>query len=421
MALDKDGKPLPKGITYRPKENRYMGRFMYHGQPFITYGKTVKETQKLLNDLRYEVEHGIYFKEDSVTFSAWFEIWLKDYKESTVKMGTVTVYRQNYNAYVKDIFGKKQLRDIRTDHIQRFYNGMSSKGYSNNTLETCRAVLNGAFSQAVKNGVLRKNPVENTTLPKNNKKGTIRVMTEYEQKIFLEYARDTEYYPLYELALSTGMRSGEIRGLQWSEVDFDKKTIHVAHTLVYLNSRYYLETPKTASSDRFIPMLDNVYNLLKEIRKKQLEERSYMGEYWNPLPELENLVFTNSSGCPINRDRFKKKLDRLIQKINDDGIPFAHITPHTFRHTFATRSIERGIPPKVLQTILGHSTLAMTMDIYAHVLPDTKAEEMQKLQSLFSDSKNFVSDLCQNDCSEESNVVFLDYKVPQTLLKQGQN
>lgn len=417
MALDKDGKLLPKGITYRQNEERYMGRFMYHGQPFITYGKTVKETQKQLNELRYEVEHGIYFKDSSVTFSAWFEIWLKDYKEPTVKMGTVAVYRQNYNAYIKKNFGNKQLRDIRSDNIQRFYNGMAAKEYSHNTLETCRAVLNGAFTQAVRNGVIQKNPVENTILPKNNKKGTMRVMTEYEQKIFLEYAKNTEYYPIYELALSTGMRSGEIRGLQWPDVDFDKRTIHVSHTLVYLNGKYYLETPKTASSDRFIPMLDNVYTLLKEQRKKQLEEQSFLGDYWIPCTEFENLVFTNSSGRPINRDRFKKAMDNLIKRINKDGIPFAHITPHTFRHTFATRSIERGIPPKVLQTILGHSTLAMTMDIYAHVLPDTKAEEMQKLNSLFTDSENFVSDLCQNDCSMKSNVIFIDYKIPQSLIE----
>ena len=410
MALDKDGKLLPKGITYRESEDRYMGRFMYHGQPFTTYGKTVKETQKLLNDLRYEVEHEIYFKENSVTFSAWFEIWLKDYKEPTVKMGTVATYQQNYNAYIKKIFGNKQLRDIRSDAIQRFYNAMSAKEYSHNTLETCRAVLNGVFTQAVRNGIIQKNPVENTILPKNNGKGAIRVMTEYEQKLFLEYAKDTEYYPLYELALSTGMRSGEIRGLQWADVDFDKKEIHVAHTLVYLKGKYHLETPKTMSSDRIIPMLDNVSVLLKEQRKKQMEERSYMGEYWNPLPEFENLVFTNSVGNPINRDRFKKKMDNLIKKMNEDGIPFAHITPHTFRHTFATRSIERGIDPKVLQKILGHSTFAMTMDIYAHVLPNTKAEEMQKLNPLFSASEDFVSDLCQNDCSKKSNVVFLSCK-----------
>jgi integrase len=384
MAVETRGKPLPKGITYRQNEGRYMGRFMYHGQSFVAYGKTVKEAQKKLEELRYQVEHGIYFKEDSVTFSAWFEIWMRDYKEPSVKMGTVGTYRQIYNAYVSPVFGKKQLRDIRTDNIQRFYNWMAAEDYSNNTLQNCRAVLNGAFQQAVKNEIIQKNPVSNATLPRNNKKREISVMTLKEQKLFLQYARDTEFYPMYELALSTGMRSGELRGLHWNDIDFNKSLIHVTCTLTYQDGGYHIEPPKTSSSYRDIPMLDNVYELLKNRKKQQLQERMLMGELWKPLKGFENLVFTDMSGHPINRDRFKKSIDKIVKQINDDGIAFAHITPHTFRHSFATRSIENGIPPKVLQTILGHHDLATTMDTYAHVLPDTKVQEMQKLASIFA-------------------------------------
>lgn len=382
MALDKNGKPLPKGITYRSNEERYMGRFMYHGEAFTTYGKSVKETQKKLEQLRYEVEHGIYFKEGNVTFSAWFDIWIKDYKEPSVKKGTIGVYMQNYNAYIKNTFGNKQLRDVRTDSIQRFYNSMA-KTYSHNTLEICRAILNGVFSQAVKNEIIQKNPVSNAVLPKDNKKRSVRVMTETEQALFLKTAKGTRYYPLYELALSTGMRSGEIRGLKWSDVNFNEKIIHISSTLAYSNGTYYLDSPKTLSSERDIPMLDNVYALLKNQKKKQLEERMFWGEMWKQMAELENLVFTSETGGPIGRDRFKNAIDGVVKKINKSGIPFSHITPHTFRHTFATRSIEKGIPPKVLQTILGHNDLATTMDTYAHVLPDTKAEEMKKLAALF--------------------------------------
>ena len=108
-----------------------------------------------------------------------------------------------------------------------------------------------------------------------------------------------------------------------------------------------------------------------------------MGALWNPEKEFEDLVFTNVCGNPINRDCFRRDLDKIVKEIINDGIPFPQITPHTFRHTFATRSIERGIPYKVLQTIMGHSDLATTMDTYAHVLPDTKSEEMKKLENLF--------------------------------------
>lgn len=281
MALDKNGKKLPKGITYRQKENRYMGRFSHYGERYTVYGKTLREVKQNLNDMRYEVEHGTYIREESFTFEEWFEIWIRDYKEPSVKMGTIGVYRQNYNAYIKKVFGNRQLRDIRTDQIQRFYNGMAAKNYSHNTLEICRAVLNGAFSQAVKNEILRKNPVSNTVLPRDNKKGSARVMTMAEQTLFLNYATGTKYYALYEIALFTGMRSGELRGLRWEDVNFQEREIHVACTLTYQNGAYHLETPKTQTSDRIIPMMENVYELLKQQRKEQLKTRLSMGNFGN--------------------------------------------------------------------------------------------------------------------------------------------
>ena len=192
MAVDKNGKPLPKGINYRPKENRYMGRFMYHGESFTVYGKTLKETQK--------------------------------------------------------------------------------------------------------------NPVSNAVLLWNNKKKSMNVMTEHEQKLFLTYAKDSCFYPIYELALSTGMRNGELRRLQWTDVDFSTKIIH---TLIYWNKQYFFDSPKTASSERDIPILNNVYALLKQQQQLQRKKQLAMGELWLPPVGFENLVFTNQKSALVNRNRFK--------------------------------------------------------------------------------------------------------------------
>lgn len=377
-----DGKKLPRGITYRKSDGRYVGRFMYHGESYVTYGKTSKEAHKNLEKLHYQVMNGVYFKTDSILFDSWFKIWITDYKKPNSKAGTVNTYTQNYNAYIHPIFGKRQMRDIRTEHIQNFYNNLSNK-VSHNTLEVCRAVLNGMYMQAVRNELLQKNPVTNAVLPKNTKKHAAKVLSESEQCLFLRYAKESRFYPLYELALSTGMRSGELRGLQWSDIDFTNKIIHVTHTLVYYDGKTFLDSPKTQSSAREIPMLNNVERLLKQHRRFRFEYRAKMGALWNPEKEFEDLVFTNVCGNPINRDCFRRDLDKIVKEIINDGIPFPQITPHTFRHTFATRSIERGIPYKVLQTIMGHSDLATTMDTYAHVLPDTKSEEMKKLENLF--------------------------------------
>lgn len=383
MALDKNGKKLPKGITYRKNENRYMGRFMYNGQSYTTYGKTVRETVKQLEELKYEIEHKIYFKESDVIIDAWFNTWLNVYRGPHVKDGTIEVYTRTYNCYIQKTFGKRKLKDIRTDEIQKFYVSMAKK-YSRNTLESCRAVLNGMFQQAVILNMIQKNPVSYARLPRDTRQRHINVMTKMGQTVFLQYAKNSRHYPMYEIALFTGMRSGELRGLQWEDIDFEKNVIHVTHSLLYLNHAYRLGETKTPNSIRDIPMLPNVRKLLKQQRRSQLIERQEMGEFWNPDTEFKNLVFTNMTGNPINRDRFKKGIDRIVNKIQKDGISFPHITPHTFRHTFATRCIEQGIPPKVLQTIMGHKDLATTMDIYTHVLPNTKAEEIEKLNALIS-------------------------------------
>ena len=234
-------------------------------------------------------------------------------------------------------------------------------------------------------GLKKTAGVSHAILPKDFRHHSVKVLSISEQNLFLKYAKGTIFYPIYEIALSTGMRSGELRGLQWNDIDFDKGIIHVTHSLLYFNHiGYCLGATKTENSVRDIPMLDNVKSILKELRVKRFSNYQQNDIITIRNSEFSNLIFTNPNGTPINRNQFKIELNRVVTRIQKDYNDFPHVTPHMFRHTFATRGIERGIPPKVLQAIMGHKSLATTMEIYAHVLPDTKAEEMKKLRSLFS-------------------------------------
>lgn len=382
MASNKDEKKLPSGIVQR-SDGRFMGRFSFNGERYNVYDNDLKAVKKKLADLKYEVEHGLFAKQENITVSGWFDIWIKEYKEPTVKKGTVGVYRDNFNSYIKSTLGKKKLKDIRPEHIQKVYNDLNKKGYSRNTVELVSVVLSGMYKQAVKNKIIRENPVPLATLPRIEEKKEPRVMTLDEQRTFMEYSKDIYLNDLFELALSTGMRSGELRGLQWKDIDFKNKLIHITGTLVYVNNDYLMDTPKTPTSRRDIPMLDNVVNLLRRRKARQSEERLRLGNKWKAKEGLENLVFTTETGYPINRDILKQEVNRVIDCIRKDNANFDHITPHTFRHTFATRCIENGMSPQVLKTLLGHSKLSMTMDLYSHVLPNTKAAEIQRIASLF--------------------------------------
>ncbi|MDF2542686.1 MAG: integrase family protein [Herbinix sp.] len=384
MAVDKNGKKLPKGIYYHKQSDNYLGRFMYQCEKYEVYSKNLSECIKRLADKQYEVRHGLLAKKENMTVDLWHDIWIREYKEMTVKKGSIEVYTRAYNLYIKEAIGKMKLQDVKGIHIQKIYNNLKREEFSRGTIEVVATVLSGMFKQAYKNEIIVKNPVKLATLPKIDEEDeeNKRVMTLEEQKLFLKYAENSWIYPLVKIALFTGMRSGELRGLQWKDLDFKKKIIHIRKTLVYLDNDYSLEQPKTKSSKREIPMLDNIYLLLKEHKKNQWERKMLLGDEWKTKDGMQDLVFPSDSGYPMNRDRLKVQVNKIVDAINADGYNFKHITPHYWRHSFATRCIENGMQPKVLQKLLGHTELSQTMDLYAHVLPSTKEQEMQKIAKL---------------------------------------
>ena len=142
-----------------------------------------------------------------------------------------------------------------------------------------------------------------------------------------------------------------------------------------------LDSPKTESSNRDIPMLDEVVRILKQHRTEQKKMKFYLGDKWKE--DFPDLVFTSPWGKHVSDTAVNADMCRIEEKIRATGIEFEHIYPHVLRHTFATRGLEKGIPPKVMQELLGHTSITMTLDIYSHVLPDTKAKELEKIANLF--------------------------------------
>ena len=221
----------------------------------------------------------------------------------------------------------------------------------------------------------------------------------FEQRHQLEHAKGRVCEQQIRVALGTGMRAGELQGLTWDDIDFDKREIRVNKTLVYIRDRasgkYYFkfQTPKTKSGTRTIPMQDNVYNALKR-QKVQIKEMQMLASNWNQVSGFENLVFLNVNGRPRQGIDFRNDLLRIENSINKERKkfpeqkgtsyePIAHIYPHCLRHTFATRCFEGGIDAKTVQNYLGHSSFAITMDLYTHVTEDKAHFEMQKLNQLY--------------------------------------
>ena len=236
--------------------------------------------------------------------------------------------------------------------------------------------MNGCFQRALKNGLIERNPVKLAELPRKKQKTDRRVLTIQEQRLFLQYSQDSYLRNLFALMLRTGMRSGEARGLKFSDIDSKNDVIHIRRTLKYETGRGFFEdTPKTTTSMRDIPLTPEIIAIIEAQRK---ENRIYSN-----VVSIDEYVFHLPGGTPISRERVQSEIDRIVKRVNKSDFQMERFTSHCFRHTFATRAIEAGMQPQTLKTILGHSNLSMTMDLYSHVLPTTKADEMQKIARIF--------------------------------------
>jgi integrase len=377
MAKGLDGRKLPPGITQRAN-GLYMGRVMYNGETHTLYDRNLSSLKKKMTDLRYELEHGTYIKKSNLTIEDWFKEWVNTYKKNTVKQGTIDSYNKHFNAYIKNSIGKMKLADIRANHLQKLLNDMSKDGFSDDTIKLVSCILSGMFKQAFKLELIPKNPYLYITRPKGEKMKERVVFTKEQQQLYMKYAEKSYLCNLFQLAICTGMRNGELGGLLWSDVDFKNKVIHVNHTLMPKEGGgWRLDTPKTRTSRRDIPMIGKAYEILKR------QEAEYKQIHGN-ITKMENDDFVFSVlDEPISRKRITHEIEVMLSNMETDNIEFPYFTLHSTRHTFATRCIENGMEPQVLKTILGHSTLAMTMDLYSHVLPDTKAEQMEKVASAF--------------------------------------
>lgn len=372
MAVDKRGRKLPKGI--RQRYDSFEGRVQYHGKRYLVHGSTITETQKAMNDLKYKLEHGFFVEVKKITLSEWFNTWMEQYKKNRVKIGTYTSYKKYFNCAIKARLGNKRLGDIRGEHIQKLYNDLTKEGYALSSIKIVSAVLNGCMQQAMRNGLIERNPVRLAELPRQTEKGTRQALTREQQALFMQYAKESYLYNLFAVMLRTGMRNGEIRGLKYTDIDKKQNVIHVQRTLKYIEGMGHFEdTPKTRTSKRDIPLTKDILELLESQRR-----------FWGfQVTRFDGYLFCNENGEPLSRERIQAEIERVIKRIRADGYEFERITSHVFRHTFATRAIEAGMPPQVLKNILGHSSLAMTMDLYSHVLPDTKANEMEKIANAF--------------------------------------
>jgi integrase len=338
------------------------------------YGKTRKEVQEKLTAALNDLNNGVYIEPSNMTLEQWMSIWLREYKKNSIRESTYEAYESYIQKHINPDIGGYTLKSLRNDMIQRFVNNLIEKGMKATTVARIFNILKPALEQAVDNGMIIRNPANKIKLPKIEVKEA-RVLTVSEQERFLAEARSYAQYEVFALILLTGMRIGETLALTWDDVDFNNNVLSVNRTSVMLlnkkTKKYEIgyHQPKTVKSIRKIPLLPDAVELLQDVRTKQMLLKKYCEDY-----NKENLVFCNDEGNPIWATDMRQRISRITKNLGLEGV---HI--HTLRHTFATRCLEKGIDLKIVQEILGHSSINMTANLYTHVLPETKKEAIMKL------------------------------------------
>lgn len=366
MGKNLKGREIGAGLVQQ-KDGLYAARFVdKEGNRRVKRFKKLREAQKWLSDAVYVNEHSDIMNAAEMTVDAWYDYWI-DIKKRTVRPNTVRNYSERYNRNIKEIIGNLLIINVKPTHCQLIFTKMADEGYRSSTIYQTRIALFNLLEFAKDSDIIQVNPCKKTVksnigLPSSKKEA----LTIDNQRKFLNAAVNTSYEYQFRFALQTGLRTGELVGLKWSDIDFDNRTITITRSMEYRHSvgEWRVGPPKSASGNRVVPLTEEAVKILKLQKAKNKEIQVI------PIEWAEQ-VFLCKKGTPVKNSTYDTALFKLCDKA---GIE--HFSMHVLRHTFATRCIEAGMTPKTLQKILGHSNLGITMNLYVHVTEETKLKEI---------------------------------------------
>lgn len=335
---------------------------------------TKKEAELAAHQMEIEIENETFVRETDVLFKNFITDYLHIIAEPSVKASTFRGYKSVVEKRLIPKFGHMKLKDITPKIISSFYNELLKEGLTEEFIHYLHAILKNASQTAVDWKHIKNNFMNNVKAPKMKKK-KVETWSIDECNQFLDRMREQKdhIFMLYYLAIYTGMRRGELLGLKWGDVDFQKKRIYVQHSLYYISGQgLVLQTPKTSSGKRNISMADEIVNELQTYKLKKQEQLLKVGMKLSN----EHFVISPFGGEPLNPNTIHKQFSYDIKLAGMKRIRF-----HDLRHTHATIMLEIGENSKVVSERLGHSNVSITLDKYSHVTPniqDSSAENFSK-------------------------------------------
>jgi len=346
------------------------GKQVFHRK---TIHGTKREADRYLTAARREMDLGMFVEPTAMSVNEYFDRWLRDAARPRVSRRTADGYAGLLERYIRPSLGHKRLDKVQPLDIQHVYGEMLARGLSARIVRHAHSALHNALKQAVKWGLISRNPSDLVELPKVPHKER-RVLSPDEAASFLEAADVMQHGLIFEFALLTGMRPEEYLALHWSDVDFERATAQVRRALVRHKKSWSFEEPKTARSRRTVYLPAPLLQKLTTHKRKQAEARLKLGAAWQAF----NLVFCTDEGTPLSIPNITYRYFRPI--LTKAELP--RIRLYDLRHTCATLLLIAEENPKVVSERLGHSTIVLTLDTYSHVLPTMQQGATARLEKL---------------------------------------
>ena len=342
-------------------------------------GKTQKEVAQRLKAATAAIDAGTYTAPCKMTVGKWLDTWADTYLTG-VKPRTAAIYRDNIRLHIKPYIGAIRLDALNTHTIQRTYNALLSgtakkQALSSKTVKCVHGILHSALKQAAANGYIRFNPSDACTLPRVEKK-ELQPLDEAQISAFLKAIDGHPFRHLYTVALFTGLREGEVLGLTWDSIDFQRGTLSIDKQMQLHQEKgtkdAYTLVPTKNGRARTVAAAPSVLQCLRQRRAEQAAQRLQAYDAWADT----GLVFTDEIGRPLTKSAVYRAFKRLAAEI---GRPDARF--HDLRHSYAVAAIRAGDDIKTIQGNLGHATAAFTLDVYGHVTDQMKQASASRMEA----------------------------------------
>jgi integrase len=344
-------------------------------------GETRKDLAKRLAKAIADRDSGIVFDDQGLIVGAYLDRWLTDAVKGTVRESTYSRDKYLVDKHVKPTtVGRVKLKNLNAMHLQGLYREKLDAGLSGSTVQKIHHALHKALSRAVDWNLIPRNPADSVQAPTPSSK-ELRPLSAPEARRLLEAARGDRLEALYVLAVHTGLRRGELLGLKWGDVDLEGGAVRVRRTQTRIDNgrRLALGEPKTKKSRRTVRLTPDAVGSLKRHAGRQRDEVEAAGE----LYEDRKLVFAGNGGNLINPSNLRQR--SFAPLLNRAGLGDQGITFHDLRHTCASLLFQRNVHPKLVQDLLGHASVAITLDTYSHMLPGMGGEAADALGAALGD------------------------------------